>query len=361
MPIRSAPKQGGPILDSEVDWPALTPEPPLGRRTAAYDLFAIALANVPHGLCMFDRDKRLILCNPAYGAMYGLSRDLMRPGTSLHAILAHRGLAGNAPVSLRTYFDVVPIAKNSGSHAGTRVKLVDGRTVQITHNPMADGGYVAVHEDVTAHVDAEDRLRHLAAHDQLTGLCNRRAFAEAFEAALAAQGRRAAVAVHCLDLDRFKAVNDALGHHAGDTLLRLVAERILSCTETGDVVGRLGGDEFIVLQHAVEHRNRAEHFGRSIVDAITRPFDLDGHSVSIGISGGTAIHPLHGRTSDVLLKSADRALYGAKSGGGNAVWIAEHPDVGSATSPRAMRRGLRPSLLVAPDASGGPHARTLGP
>ena len=91
---------------------------------------------------MFDRDKRLILCNPAYGAMYGLPPDLMRPGTPLHAILAHRGLAGNALANLHTYFDVVPIARKSGSHAGTRVKLMDRRTVHITHNPMANGGYV---------------------------------------------------------------------------------------------------------------------------------------------------------------------------------------------------------------------------
>ena len=360
MSIRSAPKQGIPTCESEVDWFTPEPEPPSDRITAKSGLFAIALANVPHGLCMFDGDKRLILCNPAYGAMYGLSRDLMRPGTPLQAILAHRGLAGNAPANLQTYFDVVPIAQNSGSHAGTRVKLTDGRTVQITHKPMADGGYVAVHEDVTAHVHAEDRLRHLAAYDQLTGLCNRRAFAEAFETALVAQGRGAAVAVHCLDLDRFKAVNDALGHHAGDTLLRLVAERILSCTQAGDVVGRLGGDEFIVLQHAVEHRDRAVQFGRRIVDAIARPFDLDGHTVSIGISGGTAIHPLHGRTSDILLRMADRALYGAKSGGGNAVWIADFPGIGSAASPRPTQRGLRPRSLVASDAFDGPHTHASG-
>ena len=342
--------------ESEVDCPAPALESPLNRTTAAYDLFAIALANVPHGLCMFDRDKRLMLCNSAYNAMYGLPPDLMRPGTPLHAILAHRGLAGNAPANLQTYFDVVPIVQNSGSHAGTRVRLTDGRTVQITHNPMADGGYVAVHEDVTAQVDAEDRLRYLAAHDQLTWLYNRRAFAEAFEAALAAEGRAAAVAVHCLDLDRLKAVNDALGHHASDTLLRLVAKRILGCTDAGGVVGRLGGDEFIVLQHAVEHRDRAARFGHRIVDAIARPFDLDGHSASIGISVGTAIHPLHGRTSDILLKKADRALYGAKSGGGNAVRIADHP--GTAAPPRSRRCGLRPASLAAPNASGAPHART---
>ena len=359
MSICSAPNPEMPTSDSEIDWPIPAPKPTLNGTTATFDPFAIALANVPHGLCMFDRDKRLILCNPAYGTMYGLSRKLMQPGTALHAILAHRRRAGNAPANLQTYFDVVPIAQNSGSHAGTRVKLTDGRTVQITHKPMVDGGYVAVHEDVTAYVHGEDRLRYFAAHDQLTGLYNRRAFAEAFESTLAAQGRSAAVAVHCLDLDRFKAVNDALGHHAGDTLLRLVSERILSCTKGGDVVGRLGGDEFIVLQQAVEHRNHAAHFGRSIVDAIARPFDLDGHSVSIGISGGTAIHPVHGRTSDILLKTADRALYGAKSDGGNAVWIAELPSTGSTTGSRATRRSLQPGQLATSGASGGSCASVI--
>ena len=297
------------------------------------ELFAVALANLPHGLCMFDDRKQLILCNPAYAAMYDLSDDLMRPGTPLDAILAHRRLAGNAPVNLDRYFDVVPIAHDSGRHAGTRIKLADGRTIQITHNPMANGGYVAVHEDVTTYVDAEERLRHLAGHDQLTGLCNRHAFSEAFEAALDRDGEGASVAVHCLDLDRFKTVNDALGHHAGDTLLQRVAERIVRCTATGDVVGRLGGDEFIVLQRAVDRQERAERLGRRIVDAIARPYDLNGHRVSIGISIGTAMHPFHGRTSDILLKSADRALYEAKSNGGNALRIAASPH-GEATAGR---------------------------
>ena len=285
------------------------------------DLLRAALANVPHGLCMYDSAKRLILCNPAYAAMYRLPTRLTKRGTPLDDILDHRRTTGNAPADFETYFDVVPIAHNSGRHAGTRIKLEDGRTIQITHNPMPDGGYVAVHEDVSQHIDVENRLRYLAGHDQLTGLCNRHAFGERFAASLAKAPPGVEIAVHCLDLDRFKAVNDALGHHVGDMLLRRVAKRITGCASPHEVIGRLGGDEFIVLQPDVGGEAGARSLAKRVIETIARPFRLNGHRVSVGVSIGIAIYPEHGSTCDSLLKNADRVLYEAKASGGNALHV----------------------------------------
>ena len=203
---------------------------------------------------------------------------------------------------------------------------------------MSSGGYVAVHEDVTAHVDAEERLRHLAGHDQLTGLYNRHAFTEALESALGSARSGNPVAVHCLDLDRFKAVNDGLGHQAGDALLRQVAERIARCAAPRDVVGRLGGDEFIILQHAVEQTACVEALGRKVVGAMARPFNVSSQRITIGVSVGIAMHPSHGATPGLLLRNADRALYEAKSEGGNAFRIAGRPDAAGRDIRPASRR-----------------------
>ena len=260
----------------------LRPTPVSDRLGDPADAFRLALAHVPHGLCMFDADKRLILCNKAYAEMYRLPSSLAERGTPLDAILDHRRAVGNAPADPDTYFDVVMMAHRSGRHEGARVRLVDGRTIQITHNPMPDCGYVAVHEDVTAYVDVEDRLRYLAGHDQLTGLRNRHAFAETFAATLATARPGVDIALHYLDLDRFKAVNDAFGHDLGDMLLQKVAKRLTMCASHRDVVGRIGGDEFVILQPMVDGKLGATDMASRVIEAVAQPYRLTGHQVSVG-------------------------------------------------------------------------------
>ena len=173
--------------------------------------------------------------------------------------------------------------------------------------------------DVTERVRAESRLSHQAHHDALTGLANRVLFAERIGEALArlsAFGERFVVML--LDLDRFKSVNDLLGHPVGDGLLKSVAQRLQGCLRKEDLVARLGGDEFAILQICRgDQREDAITLANCVLDLLASTFDIDGHQVVTGTSIGVAFAPLHGTDVDQLMKNADLALYQAKSAGRN--------------------------------------------
>jgi diguanylate cyclase (GGDEF)-like protein len=277
--------------------------------------FDAALSNMPHGLCMFDDEIRLILCNAAYRRLYALPEPLTRPGTPLQDILDHRIATGSAPVDWPDYRDIpVESALRGGDLINRHVPLEDGRTIQITHNPIAGGGYVASHEDVTE-ILAAAADRRLARHDPLTGLPNRVLLRERLDRALARSERNRPLAVLCLDLDHFKEVNDTLGHAIGDDLLRAVAARLSACVREGDTVARLGGDEFVVLLPGGQGRRQAGDLAERLIETIGAVFEIQGHSITIGASIGLALAPEDGDHAGTLLASADLALYRAKAEG----------------------------------------------
>ncbi len=190
----------------------------------------------------------------------------------------------------------------------------------------------------------EERIRHIAHHDPLTGLANRRLFQERMELALTlAAGRCAAgaVAVLCLDLDRFKAVNDTLGHAAGDLLLRQVAERLRAATRATDTVARIGGDEFIVMQAGVRQPEMAGLLAARLVEALCAPFDLAGKPANIGASVGIALYPRDGDDASELLRVADVALYEAKQNGRGTHRFYEPAMDAQARERREMEADLR--------------------
>lgn len=167
---------------------------------------------------------------------------------------------------------------------------------------------------------ADRRIRFLAHHDSLTGLANRAQLVERLEAALAVlplQG--ASLGVHFIDLDRFKEVNDTLGHDGGDFLLKSVAERLRAVTRVGDVVARLGGDEFVVVQTGVSGKDQAEAFASRLISAVTAPMMIKEREIVATASVGVARAPEDGSSSERLLKGADLALYKAKADGRNCV------------------------------------------
>ncbi|TAY98627.1 EAL domain-containing protein [Rhizobium leguminosarum] len=276
-------------------------------------LFDTALDNMPHGLCMFDADKNLMLCNAAYARLYCLPEHLTRSGTPLQHILDYRETLGNAPAHRESYFDVVVEAALKGSTASQNIALMDGRVVKISHKPMENGGYVAAHEDVTEAVRAEEQIRYMASHDPLTGLPNRTLLRERIDRELALDGKTSAVL--CLDLDHFKEVNDTLGHAVGDLLLKAVAERLTDCLHEGDSIARLGGDEFVVFQADIPSREHASSLAQRIIDVVRKVFIIDGKPIRIGVSIGIAIAPDDGDVADSILRRADTALYKAKSNG----------------------------------------------
>jgi len=195
------------------------------------------------------------------------------------------------------------------------VQSGDGRTISIVNRAMANGGWVATHEDITERTRAEEKIRHMARHDSLTGLANRAAFRDEMEQTLKRVRRGEMIAVLCLDLDNFKNVNDTLGHVLGDKLLCTAAKRLKDLVRETDMIARLGGDEFAILRTGVDKAEVAGAFARRVIAAISQPFDLDGHQAVVSTSVGIALAPDDGDSTEQLLRNADMALYRAKSDG----------------------------------------------
>jgi len=189
-----------------------------------------------------------------------------------------------------------------------------------------------------------DRVAHMAHHDDLTGLPNRVLFRKDMQAALSRVDRGERVAVLCLDLDQFKAVNDTLGHQAGDALLSMVAQRLRGCVRETDTVARLGGDEFAIVQIAAEQPEQSALLARRIVETLSAPFDIDGQQAVIGVSLGIAIAPDDSVNPDQLLACADMALYRAKSDGRGTHCYFEPEMDAKMQKRRALERDLRKAL-----------------
>jgi len=278
--------------------------------------FNVALDNMAQGLCMFDADKNLVVCNDRYIEMYDLPPELAETGTSFRRVIEHRVHTGvydgdDPEAYIQERLDAI----DEGVPSTKIHHLTNGRIVAIVHQPMASGGWVATHDDITEIQRIEAQVRHMAHHDSLTDLPNRVLLRERIDDALKHARRGQGFAILCLDLDRFKAVNDTLGHPIGDKLLRSVATRLSGCVRETDTIARLGGDEFAIVQASPNQPHEATSLATRICEAIRQPFEIDGHHVVVDTSIGIAIAPQDGADPDHLLKSADMALYGAKSDG----------------------------------------------
>ncbi len=273
----------------------------------------VALNNMTHGLCMFDADQKMIVCNATYVEMYGLSPDQTQPGTALARIESRRAAIGTGAIASAE--QIAAAKQTAQQYSAFTQELMDGRVVAVSQRPMSDGGWVAVHEDITERRRAEAKISHLARHDLLTNLPNRVLFREHLETAFAKLQPGRGCAILCLDLDHFKTVNDTLGHPIGDELLKAVAGRLISAVQSPDMVARIGGDEFAIVQNAVERPEQCSELASRIVEVVGHPYDIDGRHIDIGTSIGIAIAPNDGANPDQLLKNADMALYLAKGDG----------------------------------------------
>jgi diguanylate cyclase (GGDEF)-like protein len=274
------------------------------------------LGNISQGVSFFGRDMRLIVSNRRYAEIYRLDPDQVVPGMTLADIVAMRVAAGTSVK--RAPDEYVRLIANIPDHGHDRVvnfELRDGRTIAIQQRRMEHGGWVATHEDITERQRAESEIAFLARHDVLTGLPNRSVLQEFIERALPEVARGAQFALLFLDLDRFKAVNDTLGHGAGDALLKQVAARLRASVRQTDTIARFGGDEFVILQPLMELPDGAMRLAQRIIELVGEPYVLDGTQASIGVSVGIAMAPADGMSAEALLKNADMALYLAKSEG----------------------------------------------
>jgi len=209
---------------------------------------------------------------------------------------------------------------------------------------MADGGWVATHEDVTERREAEKQIAHMATHDVLTDLPNRMMLRERLSQALAGLADGEQLAVLYVDLDHFKTVNDTLGHSVGDELLRAVAQRLRRCVEDTDLVAHVGGDEFAIIRPRLDRRADAAVLAKKICKTLKAPYNLSGHVAIVDASAGIALAPNNGTEPNELLKSADLALYRAKAEGRGAFRFFK-PDMDARMQARrALELDLRRAL-----------------
>jgi diguanylate cyclase (GGDEF)-like protein len=318
-------------------------EASLGQKSRQLDA---ALNNMSQGLSMFDGQSRLIICNRQYNEIYKLTPEQTKPGTSIQDIVTSRVMAGQVPEDSADF-----IAKTSEQISLNRPTCVvhtlqDGRIVSTTHQPMRDGGWVAVHQDITAQKRAEAELAHMARYDSLTGLANRTLFMDRARAAIEKlRTHGSPFAILMLDLDRFKTVNDSLGHAVGDSLLKVVAQRLRNAIPNIETIARLGGDEFAIL---VSLPNGIKEIATSLADKIlavvTEPYDFESRRFTIETSVGITFAPQDGTNPDALLKNADLALYRAKSLGGNRYCLFEPAMEATARERRELEDDMRKAI-----------------
>jgi diguanylate cyclase (GGDEF)-like protein/PAS domain S-box-containing protein len=311
--------------------------------------FKTALDNMGKGLCMFDGQKRLVVCNDLYGQMYRLPPELLQIGAPHSAVIAHRVMTGILKGE-KTGEAVDQKLSNlkdlpADSQSSRIDELADGRLIRVTRQPMPGGGWVAIHEDVTERHQTEARIAHMARHDALTDLPNRIEFEEQIHAALLRTQKGEHAAILSLDLDRFKQVNDTLGHPVGDALLKIVAGRLRRIVREDDTVARLGGDEFAIIQLGAVQPEGATNLAQRLIDAISAPYDIEGHQIVIGTSVGIAIAPTDGDAVATLLKSADVALYRAKTDGRGRYRFFEPGMDAAMQARRTLELDLRAALV----------------
>jgi diguanylate cyclase (GGDEF)-like protein len=307
--------------------------------------FDTAINNMSQGLCFFDAAHRLIVCNDRYIEMYDLPPDRVGPGTSLTEIVDMRFEAGSFPAMSRDEYlhwrkNVAVSAKPTESI----VELRNGRTFKIRHRPMPDFGWVATHEDITEQRRSEIKIEHMAHHDSLTDLANRVLLNERLEHAIGRINGEEMVAVHHLDLDQFKAVNDTFGHPAGDKLLKIVADRLRGLVRGTDTVARMGGDEFVIVQSPIADPADATSLAQRVIKLMGEPYDIDGQQAIIGASVGIAVGPGDGLSADKLLRNADLALYRAKGDGRGTFRFFEPTMDLQMQTRRIMEQDLRKAL-----------------
>jgi diguanylate cyclase (GGDEF)-like protein len=303
--------------------------------------FDTALNNMPHGLCMFDTQRRIVVSNQKLKQELGLASELELKGLSVRELVDRVVKAALlSDVNAQALIARLEARLSDYDDAAFGIDMLNGRTLEFTVQPMENGGMVALVEDITERRIAEAKINQLARFDALTGLPNRTVLRDRMERALSEWRSDNMCAIHFIDLDQFKQVNDTLGHTRGDMLLEAVAERLRANIRDADVISRFGGDEFVVLQAPITSAEQCETLANRVLLALGGTYDLDGHKVVVTASIGIAaarnrIDP------EQFLRNADIALYQAKAEGrGTWRWFEAKMEA-NAQARRALEYDLR--------------------
>jgi diguanylate cyclase (GGDEF)-like protein len=282
-------------------------------------LLEAVIDNFPGGLLLFDKDLRLVLCNRQQKELLEYPEELFKNGNpSIEQIFrfnASRGEYGEGSVDTFIKAKMELVHKRC-AHTFERIRP-NGTVLQIRGVPLEHGGFVTTYLDVTEQHRTQSKIEHLAMHDPVTGLANRTKLVFRLQEALANLTDGDQLALHYIDLDRFKPINDNHGHDVGDAILKSVAGRLLTCVRDTDCVARIGGDEFVILQKGIRSEADAEIVGMRIIGSISRSHDLPEGSFTLGASVGIALAPMHGIDVDELIRRADEVMYRSKRAGGN--------------------------------------------
>ena len=303
-----------------------------------------AISSLPIGLSMYDKDNRLVLCNDTYRQIYGLPEAITRPGTSFNEIIeaycsrSERAREENHSTFYERLAQREPFTDTS--------ILQDGRYIRMRVRPLPDGGWIDVQEDITEERKREEAVAHMARHDSLTGLPNRFKLLEHLEGLIGKgkAGEGPSIALHCIDLQRFTEINDTLGHAVGDALLRAAGARLSSAVRETDLVARMGGDEFVIVQVCKQPMEDAASLAQRIIAALGEAFDVDGHRIFTGASVGIAIARAE-MTPEHLFAQADLALYRAKDDGDSVYRFYAEDMNREAHARRELEQELREALI----------------
>jgi diguanylate cyclase (GGDEF)-like protein/PAS domain S-box-containing protein len=289
---------------------------------AGIRLAATVFDTVDTAAMVTDKDTRIIKVNPAFSVITGYSPE--------EALGQTPGLLSSGAHPVEFYKEMWDSLKATGSWQGeisNRRKNGEFYTEWLSINEVCDNEgrlthYVALFSDISERKAAEAHMHNLAHYDVLTGLPNRALLSDRLQQSIAAAKReRSRMALMFIDLDRFKPINDTLGHHIGDLMLKEVAKRMLECLRESDSAARIGGDEFVVLLPLIETESDAVAVAEKIRNTLEQSFELAGRSLNISSSIGVAVYPGHGGDEKSLLKNADTAMYYAKEAGRNNVML----------------------------------------
>jgi len=290
------------------------------RAEAGMRLTAKVFDTVDTAVLVADTNNRIVKVNPAFTTITGYSpEEAIGKTTRLLSSGTH------PPEFYKEMWDTLNSAGSWQGEISNRRKSGEFYTEWLSINEVRDNegklsNYVALFTDISERKAAEAHMHNLAHYDVLTGLPNRTLLSDRLQQAIAAAKReKLHMALMFIDLDKFKPVNDTLGHHIGDLMLKEVAKRMLECLRESDSAARIGGDEFVVLLPFFETESDAVAVAEKIRNALEQPFELAGHSLRISSSIGVAVYPEHGADEKSLLKNADTAMYYAKEAGRNNV------------------------------------------
>ncbi|HEY2091141.1 MAG TPA: EAL domain-containing protein [Thermoanaerobaculia bacterium] len=303
---------------------------------------AAAITSAMDGIGILDDRLDFTYSNDALAKLFGHTDPISITGTNLCDLY-------EPPEQVRFITTILPIVQQRGRWRGEATGLrPDGITFpqEISLTSIDGGGLVAVVRDITERTYAEEQIKHLAYHDALTGLPNRLLFKDRVTVALShAQRNNSRLAVLFLDLDRFKVINDSLGHNVGDRLLQEVAARVLACLRDSDTVARLGGDEFTILLPSLVNSDDAAPIAQKILDFIRAPFHIEERELFTSTSIGISLYPEDAADAETLIKNADTAMYQAKEQGRDNYQLFNAYVNARALQRIALEHGLRRALV----------------